>query len=130
MVFGGSADNSYAGFLCSYTALGTVCTRVTLLEGPPFARSMDEIAPRFLLTTFDHIFRSSKLPTRRMSFREDRPSTPPKSPVASSYGMTVGRSGSVLNSVPGVTVAKPAAPVVPSTTHGEAPALFTGEGGW
>lgn len=121
-MFGGSADNSYAGFLRSYTSPATVCARVTLLEGPPFARSMEEIAPRFLQTSFNHIFRSGKLLTRRVSFREDRPSSPPKSPKASSYATTVGRSGSVLNGLSDATTVKPAALATAVKARGGAPA--------
>ena len=119
MIFGGSADNSYAGFLRSYTSPTSVCTRITLLEGPPFARSMEEIAPRFLQTTFDHVFRSSKLVTRRVSFREERPSSPPKTPIASSYATTVWRSASMSNGAPDATAIKPVAPTMATKARGD-----------
>jgi hypothetical protein len=83
---------------------------------------MEEIASRFLHTTFEHIFRSSKLLTRRVSFREDRPSSPPKSPPANSYATAVGRSGSVANGLPDATAVPRLAPAVPTKARVEAPA--------
>jgi hypothetical protein len=92
------------------------------LEGPRFARSMEDIAPRFLRTKFDHIFRGSKLLTGRVSFHEDRPGSPLKSPATSSYAMTVARSGSAPNGVPGASAVNLAVSAPPSMARGEAPA--------
>jgi hypothetical protein len=122
IVFGGSADNSYAGFLRSYTAPDTLCTRITLLEGPPFARSMEEIAPRFLQTSFRQIFRNNKILTRRISFHDDRPGSTPESPVATSYAKTVVGPASASNGIPETPTIKPASSSVSSIARGEAPA--------
>ncbi len=49
--------------------------RITMLEGPPFAPELSQLVPYFSTVSFANVFRSIKLPDRRVSFS----ATPPKS---------------------------------------------------
>jgi hypothetical protein len=53
--------------------------RITLLEGPPFARELADIKDKFRTVPFDNVFRSQKLVNgkRRVSFHPTPPATPP-----------------------------------------------------
>ncbi|OAL40066.1 hypothetical protein AYO20_00484 [Fonsecaea nubica] len=61
IVFGGSADSSYAGFLGPYALPNTLNDRITLLEGPPFPYDLKKVAQGFQQTSFKTIFRSTKI---------------------------------------------------------------------
>ena len=61
IVFGGSADSSYAGFLTPFATPNSVNDRITLLEGPPFPHELKKVAQGFQQTSFPAIFRISKL---------------------------------------------------------------------
>lgn len=68
IIFGASADNSYASFLGSFHDID-VATRIRLLEGPPFAIEFKTILPRFKQLRFPEIFRSTKIDiTQRQHF--------------------------------------------------------------
>ncbi|KAL4939687.1 hypothetical protein BDV06DRAFT_230893 [Aspergillus oleicola] len=78
ILFCGSADNGYAHLLCPHLRL----KRISLVEGPPFGRDIQELADDFDTVSFENIFMSSKLkPGRRVSFsNEDIAITPPATP--------------------------------------------------
>jgi len=78
ILFGGTADNGYARLLGPYAEDETVCSRITLLEGPPFARELADIKDRFRTASFQNVFRSQKLfnNKRRVSFHITPPATP------------------------------------------------------
>lgn len=61
-----------------FTEDETVCKRITLLEGPPFAHELADIKDRFRTVSFDNVFRSQKLVNikRRVSFYLTPPGTP------------------------------------------------------
>ncbi|KIW15332.1 hypothetical protein PV08_05378 [Exophiala spinifera] len=59
--FGGSADNSYAGFLSPYTLPGGINDRVTLVEGPPFAYDLRKVAQGFDRVSLTTVFRTAKI---------------------------------------------------------------------
>ncbi|KIY01382.1 uncharacterized protein Z520_02934 [Fonsecaea multimorphosa CBS 102226] len=61
IVFGGSADSSYAGFLGPYALPNALNDRITLLEGPPFPYDLKKVAQGFQQTSFKAIFRSTKI---------------------------------------------------------------------
>ncbi|OAP57473.1 hypothetical protein AYL99_08211 [Fonsecaea erecta] len=61
IVFGGSADSSYAGFLGPYALPNTINDRITLLEGPPFPWELKRVAQGFRQLSFKAIFRSTKI---------------------------------------------------------------------
>ncbi|KAI4923545.1 hypothetical protein J4E85_008584 [Alternaria conjuncta] len=54
ILFGGSADNGYARLLGPYTEDDAVRSRITLLEGPPFARELAAIKDRYHTVSFDN----------------------------------------------------------------------------
>ncbi|KAK6382184.1 hypothetical protein LTS17_004071 [Exophiala oligosperma] len=61
IVFGGSADNSYAGFLGPYALPGGINDRVTLIEGPPFASDLRKVAQGFDRVALTTVFRTTKI---------------------------------------------------------------------
>ncbi|EHY54563.1 hypothetical protein HRR83_004316 [Exophiala dermatitidis] len=63
IMFGGSADNSYAGFLSPFSLPGAINDRITLLEGPPFPYELRKVAQGFFHTGFRGIFRTTKIQT-------------------------------------------------------------------
>ncbi|KAF7534645.1 hypothetical protein G7054_g6045 [Neopestalotiopsis clavispora] len=78
ILFGGSADNGYARLLEPYAGNESIRKRITLLEGPPFAKELADIRHRFRTASLGGVFRNQKLPTlkRRVSFRITPPPTP------------------------------------------------------
>ena len=78
ILFGGTADNGYARLLGPHTEDHAVRGRVTLLEGPPFARELADIKDKFRTVSFEEVFRSQKLVNnkRRVSFHTTPPATP------------------------------------------------------
>ncbi|EXJ92477.1 hypothetical protein A1O3_01028 [Capronia epimyces CBS 606.96] len=63
IMFGGSADNSYAGFLSPLSLPNSINDRITLLEGPPFPYDLRKVAQGFRQTAFRGIFRTVKIQT-------------------------------------------------------------------
>ena len=86
IIFGGSADNGYARLLSSYTGDPSTSKMITMLEGPPFAHELIPIVEKLKQCSFSNVFRSTKIPPRRVSFS----TTPPrsKSPAITSYAST------------------------------------------
>ncbi|KAF7592318.1 hypothetical protein BBP40_000374 [Aspergillus hancockii] len=76
IIFCASADNGYARVLGPYRE----SKRISLVEGPPFPREMKDLAPHFTTTYFPNVFRSTKIPTRRVSFSNNY-ITPPSTPA-------------------------------------------------
>lgn len=78
ILLGGSADNGYARVLVPNLGDETACKRITLLEGPPFARELAYIKDKFRTVSFESVFRKEKLANikRRVSFRTTPPGTP------------------------------------------------------
>lgn len=78
ILFGGSADNGYARVLEPYVEDETVRGKITLLEGPPFARELAVIKDKFRVASFANVFRHQKLfnNKRRISFHITPPATP------------------------------------------------------
>lgn len=74
VVFCASADNGYARVLGPHRSSKTSRNKITLVEGPPFAREIRELAPAFATTSFPEVFRLQKL-NRRVSF-SNVPTTP------------------------------------------------------
>ncbi|KAI9758431.1 MAG: hypothetical protein M4579_003060 [Chaenotheca gracillima] len=85
ILFGGSADNGYARMLGPFSGNTADSNRITLIEGPPMARELAAIAPRFAVTDLDSLFRATKLLVRKVSF----PSTPPKSPAQPTWALAI-----------------------------------------
>lgn len=61
IMFGGSADSSYAGFLSPFSTPNSVNDRITILEGPPFPYDLRKVAQGFRRTSFKSIFRATKI---------------------------------------------------------------------
>ncbi|CRG83859.1 CCCH zinc finger DNA binding protein [Talaromyces islandicus] len=78
VVFCASADNGYARVLGPYRD----SKRITLVKGPPFAHEMEELAADFETTSFESVFMSNKLKSRRVSFSTTNTCiTPPRTPT-------------------------------------------------
>lgn len=77
IIFGGPADNGYARLLSPYSGDTAVSKRITMVEGPPFAYELQSLAEKFPTTSFTSIFRKTKLPSRKVSFSETPPPSPP-----------------------------------------------------
>lgn len=90
--FGGSADNGYARTLGPYTRDMDTAKRVTLIEGPPFAREVAEMVgnKKFRKTSFENVFRNSKLPSGTTS--QDSPPKRYVDIVVSGMGSTADHS--------------------------------------
>lgn len=67
IIFGASADNSYASFLGSFHDID-IANRIRLLEGPPFAAEFKTILPRFKQLKFPEVFRSTKIDITQKQF--------------------------------------------------------------
>ncbi|KAL3466900.1 CCCH zinc finger DNA binding protein [Aspergillus heterothallicus] len=81
VVFCASADNGYArpDFLGRHRG----SDRISLVEGPPFANEMRQLAEAFKTTSFETVFMSKKLkPARKVSFGGTNTITPPGTPVS------------------------------------------------
>lgn len=76
VVFGASSDNGYARLLGPYSSDEKNSKRVTMLVGPPLAKELAELAGKLSVMSTPNIFRSTKIPTRRVSFSHTPPSTP------------------------------------------------------
>ncbi|CAM1504877.1 Fc.00g024680.m01.CDS01 [Cosmosporella sp. VM-42] len=112
--FGGAPDNGYARLLGPYRDDKSACQRITLLEGPPFAKELADLKDSFRTTTLANIFRSQKLPATngRVSNHPSRPGSPPANyaaaaavavaqPVSSAHraSLPIARRCSVLGAV-------------------------------
>ncbi|KAF3385157.1 hypothetical protein F1880_002609 [Penicillium rolfsii] len=67
ILFCASPDNGYARILGPHRNANTAKNQITLVEGPPFAREIKELASSFTTTSFPEVFRSQKL-SRGISF--------------------------------------------------------------
>ncbi|KAJ5909081.1 hypothetical protein N7495_001763 [Penicillium taxi] len=79
IIFCGSADNGYARILGPHRK----SNRISLVEGPPFADELKDLASVFATASFPEVFRSEKLP-RRVSFggiTATKIPTPPQTPA-------------------------------------------------
>ncbi|KAK7894882.1 hypothetical protein LTR67_005621 [Exophiala xenobiotica] len=61
VMFGGSADSSYAGFLGPYTLPGTINDRITMIEGSPFPYDLRKVAQGFHQVSLRTVFRNTKI---------------------------------------------------------------------
>ena len=61
IIFGGSADNGYARVLAPHRGDAAVRSRLTLLEGQPFAKELKPLTTSFIPTNFPGVFRTEKL---------------------------------------------------------------------
>jgi hypothetical protein len=94
IVFCGSADNGYARVLGSHRG----SDRISLVEGPPFARELRDLASEFQTTSFPKVFRSKKM-SRNVSFGGITTTaipTPPRTPT-SNYATVAKRNSPISN---------------------------------
>ncbi|KAF2464465.1 uncharacterized protein BDR25DRAFT_319202 [Lindgomyces ingoldianus] len=103
VVFGGSADNGYARLLGPYSD----STNVTLLEGPPFANELRELAIHLPTIYCPKVFRTTKLDTLKPSFDL----TPPRTPASeksdiTNYATVASRKGQTMVPEQPLTVGK------------------------
>ncbi|OGM39778.1 CCCH zinc finger DNA binding protein [Aspergillus bombycis] len=90
VIFCASADNGYARVLGPHRE----SDRISLVEGPSFAREIKELAPHFATTSFPDVFRSTKITSRRVSFSNVTPPRTPPRNYASAVKTTPPRSQS------------------------------------
>lgn len=79
IIFCGSADNGYARILGPHRD----SDRISLVEGPPFAHEMRQLAADFETTSFPQVFRSKKL-SKQVSLGTPAATptlTPPRTPI-------------------------------------------------
>ncbi|KAI9737448.1 MAG: hypothetical protein M1834_009602 [Cirrosporium novae-zelandiae] len=95
IMFGGPTDNGYARLLGPYSENENTASRITLLEGAPFARELAELANKFKTASFQSVFRDTKLQTHTFS------TTPPSSPTSLplSYASTVSTKRPSVSSI-------------------------------
>jgi hypothetical protein len=96
ILFGGSADNGYARLLGPFTEDDAVRSRITLLEGPPFARELAVIQDKYRTVSFDKVFRSQMLVVNPKRIVTSLP-TPPRTP-STDYAMAAAQIPSSLAS--------------------------------
>ena len=65
ILFGGSADNGYARLFGPLAYRDDARERITLVEGPPFARELADLKGKFRTVSFEKVFRSEKLVNSR-----------------------------------------------------------------
>ena len=70
ILFSGSGDNSYAGFLRPFIPVEGVSQHITLIEALPFAQYMQPISHKFQTANFPKIFRDTKIVAHRTSTYE------------------------------------------------------------
>ena len=61
ILFSGSGDNSYAGFLRQHVPVEGVSQHITLIEALPFAAYLEQVSRNFQTAKFPGVFRDSKL---------------------------------------------------------------------
>jgi len=118
ILFGGTADSGYARLLGPFLENETICGRITLLEGPPFARELADIKEKFRTVPFD-LFRNQKLSNvkRRVSFQLTPPATP-----STDYATAAARASASPSTSIAMLSAPPAAqssPVVLRNSRGQ-----------
>jgi len=107
ILFGGSADNGYARLLGPYTEDDAVRSRITLLEGPPFARELAAIQDRYRTVSFDKVFRSQMLVVsarRAVTSIPSPPRTPPTNYATAVAQAPTGPSSSTPSTASSPTV--------------------------
>ncbi|OQD69257.1 hypothetical protein PENPOL_c002G10241 [Penicillium polonicum] len=103
IIFCGSADNGYARVLGPHGG----SNYISLVEGPPFARELRDLATEFKTTSFPSVFRLKKL-SRRVSFGSKtiaQAITPPRTPTSNYASVArtatlVSEDSSTLTSAP------------------------------
>ena len=80
LLFSGSGDNSYAGFLRQYVPVDGVSQDITLIESLPFATYLEQLSHTFQTATFPRIFRDSKIviPSRLPTLEPSKPAFVPR----------------------------------------------------
>jgi hypothetical protein len=76
ILFSGSGDNSYAGFLRQYVPVEGVSQQITLIEALPFAMYLQPLSHKFQTASFPRIFRDTKISANRMSTQEHPRASP------------------------------------------------------
>jgi hypothetical protein len=77
VIFGASSDNGYARLLGPYSSNEKNSKRITMLTGPPLAKELAELAEKLNVMSAPSIFRSTKIPSRRVSILQTPPASPP-----------------------------------------------------
>jgi hypothetical protein len=94
IIFAGSGDNSYAGFLRQYISANPTSSKVTLIESVPFAHQIREVAAKFETVKFRDIFRETKIEKAepvRLPIRE-APANQPDKVSAPTYASSLRQS--------------------------------------
>ncbi|PYH93340.1 hypothetical protein BO71DRAFT_327898 [Aspergillus ellipticus CBS 707.79] len=105
IIFCASTDNGYARLLGSHRE----SNRISLVQGPPFAWEMSQLAKDFQTTSFPNVFRSTKLPVRASSFsaaatRSANKSPPPRVSTSPTPSTRSTRSASSVSTTASSTI--------------------------
>ncbi len=115
ILFSGSGDNSYAGFLRQYVPVDGVSQDIILIESLPFATYLEQLSHNFQIASFPKIFRDSKIViSARLSTLE--PSKPAFVPVEQKSPPTTWATASLKTALPTIEN-KENVPPPPSTVQ-------------
>ncbi|KAH7109286.1 C-x8-C-x5-C-x3-H type zinc finger protein-like protein [Dendryphion nanum] len=90
VMFGASADNGYARLLEPYGMVEDYRKRITMIEGSPFAKELVSFMERFSVTSFDQVFRNTKLGSKTVTSK-----VAPQPTLNPNYAAAVTSSGSM-----------------------------------
>src|SRR4051794_16993795 len=94
VIFGGPADRGYARLLVGYTGDEGLRDRITLLEGPPFARELIPLKDKFRTCKFETLFIDKNLAETGESVTAAPPEVITAQPKLG-YALVASKSGSV-----------------------------------
>ena len=126
ILFSGSGDNSYAGFLRQYVPVDGVSQDITLIESLPFATYLEQLSHKFQTANFPRIFRDSKIVlSARLSTLE--PTKPAFAPMERSTPPQTWATASLKAALPAVenkeNVPPPSTPFQPTIQATPKPAV-------
>ena len=125
ILFSGSGDNSYAGFLRQYVPVNGVSQDITLIESLPFATYLEQLSHKFQTANFPRVFRDSKIvvSARLLSLEPNKPvsvpmeqNTPPQAWATASLKAALPATENKENVPPPPVTAQPTAQATSNPT--------------
>lgn len=119
ILLGVSHDNGYATLLEEHASNEARSSRITLLEGVPFARELGDLKRSFRTTNFPGLFRSSKIDIRRINPSAPATSSPFQPATTKIPSPTTTLAKPVVASYAGAAIARPANSATPPPANGK-----------